>query len=110
MNRWRDTFRRTVSATVAGLTLALSVAVPVMERGSLVGESAVESEHDPTRCAHAHDHRVCTQVGANLSLASPAVHHRLLHVVVRTAPPVDERSTPSRSAREGHPSRAPPLV
>jgi len=110
MNRRGDPIRRSISASIGLLTLGLSVAVPVMERGTFVGETAVESHHDPSRCAHAHDHRVCTQVGANLSLAPAEAGHRLSHVVVRATPPTDVESAPSKSTRDGPPSRAPPLA
>jgi hypothetical protein len=110
MNRRGDPIRRSLSAAIVLLTLGLSVAVPVMERGTLVGETAVESHHDPSRCAHAHDHRVCTQVGANLSLASAKTGHRLPHLLVRATAPAAAETTPSRSTREGPPPRAPPLA
>lgn len=110
MNRQGNPIRRTVSSALALLTLGLSVAVPVMERGTIVGATAVESHHDPARCAHHHDHRLCTQVSANLSLATGTVAHRLPHVLVRTAAPPLVRAAPSSSAYEGPPSRAPPTV
>jgi len=47
MNRQVNPVRRYISAALTLLTLGLSVAVPVMERGSLVGRMAIESEHDP---------------------------------------------------------------
>jgi hypothetical protein len=103
--RWA---RRGVSAAVALLSLALSVAVPVMERGALVAETAAESQHDPSRCAHGHDHRVCTQVSANLSLAPADTHHVPAQVIVRTASAVAAMSWPASSTLEGPPPRAPP--
>jgi hypothetical protein len=105
-----DPFRRSLSAVIAVLTVGLSIVVPVMERGALVGGAAIESRHDDSRCAHAHDHRVCTQVGANLSVASAEADHRPARLVVRVALPVDLPSATTSSALEGPPSRAPPLA
>lgn len=102
--------KKSLSAGVATLLLALSVAVPVMERGELVAETAVESAHDPARCGHAHDHRICTQVGANFSIAAVMHQHRAAHVVVRSASPTAPRSALLDTFLEGPPSRAPPLA
>jgi len=110
MNRRGDPIRQSISTTIVVLTLAMSIAIPVMERGTLVGDSAVESQHDPSRCAHAHDHRVCTQVGANLSLAAAESAQRLPHLVVRVSSPVRARPAPSKTTYEGPPTRAPPLA
>ena len=110
MNRKREIVRKHFSAGLAMLMLTLSVAVPLMERGDLVSNSSVESQHDPARCGHTHDHRVCAQVGANLSVAAPAHQYRLSHVVVRLARPGDPRSTIHKRLLAGPPSRAPPLA
>ncbi len=109
MNRRRDPFRTGTSVGVALLTLGVSVAAPLLERGAVVGERAIESHHDAARCVHAHDHRVCTQVGANLALAAGESHQRLALVVVR-AVPAAEVEAPGSSALAGPPSRAPPLT
>jgi hypothetical protein len=110
MNRKRDVVRKHASAGLAMLMLTLSVAVPIMERGELVADTAVESEHDPARCGHPHDHRVCAQVGANLSLAAPAHEVRLSYVVISLARPDDLQSTVHKRFLAGPPSRAPPLA
>ena len=110
MNCRCDPIRRSSSAVVAMLMLGSSVAVPAIEWGAPVGETAVESRHDATRCAHKHDHRICTQVGANLSVATSESDHRLGHVLVRVAPPADVRSARASAARSGPQSRAPPLA
>jgi hypothetical protein len=102
--------RKSLSVTLATLMLTLSVAVPVLERGEVVGEAAIESEHDPGRCGHSHDHRICTQVGANLSVAAVAYDYRAAHVVVRLAMPGQARSALLGTFLEGPPARAPPLV
>jgi len=110
MNRQGKPLRRGTSATLVLLTLGLSVAVPMMERGTLLGATAVESAHDPARCVHQHDHRLCTQVGANLSLPSGESAYRLSQVVFRASLPDLVRAAPGGSTRQGPPSRAPPLV
>ena len=101
-------FRRSVSASAALLMLVTSVVVPVMERGTVVAEPGVESRHDPERCAHGHDHRVCTQVISNLSLVSPEPGHQSAHAAVWTAPPTAAPEASGRSPHDGPPSRAPP--
>jgi hypothetical protein len=110
MSRRRNPIRSSTSGALALLTLGLSVAAPVLERGTLVGETAVESHHDPSRCAHTHDHRLCTQVGANLSIASTDPGHRLPHLMLRIAAPADPRSALGESTRKGPRSRAPPPI
>lgn len=92
------------------LLLVLSVAVPVMERGEFLVELAIESAHDPGRCGHAHDHRICAQVGANFSVAAVSHDYRVAHVVVRLAKSGTPRSALLATVLEGPPSRAPPLV
>ena len=110
MNKKRNLARKSLSTGLAMLLLVLSVAAPVLERGELASDSSVESAHDPGRCGHAHDHRICTQVGANLSIVSVTHRYRLAHVVVRSAKPAGLRSTFLNTFREGPPSRAPPLA
>src|SRR5688572_3899542 len=55
--------RRGVASTLAALSLALSVAVPLMDTESSF-RPALERDHDPSVCAH-HDHSICTQFRAN---------------------------------------------
>ena len=101
---------KSLSAGLAALVLALSVAVPLLERGEFVEQTAVESAHDPGRCGHAHDHRICAQVGANLSIVSASFENRAAHVVVRPPRPAEPRSNLLDTFVEGPPPRAPPLV
>ncbi|MDH3205217.1 MAG: hypothetical protein OEO79_01315 [Gemmatimonadota bacterium] len=99
-----------LSAGLAALVLALSVAVPLLERGEFVDQAAIESAHDPGRCGHAHDHRICSQVGANLSLVAAFFESRAAHAVVRSSRPAQPRSDILDTLLEGPPPRAPPLV
>jgi len=102
--------RKRLSVALATLMLALSVAVPVLERGELFSDAAIESAHDPSRCGHSHDHRICTQVGANLSLSAVAYEYRAAHIVVRPAMTGQARSALLGNPLQGPPARAPPLV
>jgi hypothetical protein len=95
---------------LCALILGTSVAAPLLERGGFFAHAAVESEHDPATCAHPHDHRICTQVGANLSFAAGAHDQRIAHVFVEAAPPSDVRSSSEKPLLQGPPSRAPPLA
>ena len=102
--------RKTVSVWLSALLLTLSVAVPALERAEFEHERAIESEHDPAHCPPTHDHTVCTQVGANLSLtAAPTLVDRTQEVFGVTAPIEAPASVHSVFAY-GHPSRAPPLA
>ena len=102
--------RQTTSVWLSALLLALSVAVPALERAEFAHESAIESEHDPAHCPTAHDHTVCTQVGANLSLA--AAHTLADHTqeVIGVTAPVEAPASVHSVFEYGHPSRAPPLA
>ena len=66
----RRGIRQVFGTCLSALIVALSVAVPVMGRGDLSRGNAVESQHDPVNCAPAHNHTLCTQVGANHALTS----------------------------------------
>lgn len=110
MNR-RGSFRRaSVSALLAALTVASGTVAPLLERGTLEPETGIESEHDLSRCAHAHDHRLCTQMGANRSIVAPPVDHRPLHGLLRAAAATAVARAHTPSPREGHAPRAPPLA
>ena len=109
MDTKTDFTRRCVATILATVMLSLSIALPIMERGDVSGRSAVESSHDPSRCGHGHDHRICTQVGANFSLTTSGYESRLAHVAIRVARPSEPHSAPFRTFLEGPPSRAPPL-
>ena len=90
--------------------LTLSLAVPVLERSELVDGPVAESEHDSATCPTAHDHRICTQVGANLSAPSRVQEHRLAYAGVPFTPPTETPRKVSAAFSDGHPSRAPPLT
>lgn len=105
-----DPARTSASIGISLLMLTLSVAVPVLERAELANELAAESEHNPATCPTGHDHTVCTQVGANLALASAEQERRPAHAVITVAAPRQAPQSRSRAFAEGHPSRAPPLA
>ena len=90
--------------------LALSLAVPVMERGELSAEQVFEAQHDPATCPTAHDHTICAQVGANLAAPSRAQEHQLADTVVPDATSTVTRIVLPAAFSEGHRSRAPPLA
>ena len=102
--------RRAFSAWLSALMVALSVAVPILERADLDHHVRWESEHDPGLCAPAHDHTICTQVGANLSMPARATGYSPTLSVLPGAHGKGLAFAFRRSAREGHPTRAPPSV
>lgn len=110
MNGTSGQIRRIASTVLAALMLTLSVAVPLMERADVTGTLAVESRHHASTCPHGHDHRLCTQIGANFSLATSAYDHRAAPVLLRASTPVTPETRAFRPFQEGPPSRAPPLA
>jgi hypothetical protein len=90
--------------------VVLSVAVPLVARADLGHQERWESEHAAGVCAPAHDHTICTQVGANLSLPSrPGIPSPVIHYV-RSPRPVGLHVSNLRIRHEGNPTRAPPSV
>ncbi len=110
MMRSESRTRKALRLSLCVLILSSSITVPLLERGGFFLQDVVESEHDPATCAHPHDHRVCTQISANLSVAAGTHDHRLAHDFVDVAAPDAPRSTTAKPLLEGPPSRAPPLV
>ncbi len=108
MRRYDNPTRKALAAWLPTLLLVLSVAVPVLERAEFAHEPVVESEHNPATCPPAHDHTVCTQVGANLSLATAPIFVDHTHPIVRASIPVQAPATSSAVFLDGHRSRAPP--
>lgn len=105
-----EVIRKTVSVWLSALLFTLSIAVPALERAEFAHESAIESEHDPAHCPPAHDHTVCTQVGANLSLAAAPTLVDHTQVIFGVAAPVEAPASVHSVFAYGHPSRAPPLA
>jgi hypothetical protein len=92
------------------MTLVSSVVTPLLERDEISHGPTVESEHDPAKCAPRHDHRLCTQVGANHALVSRSHDHRAAHVLVDAVAPDAPRVADAKPPLEGPPTRAPPLA
>lgn len=103
-----DRARRYISIGMSALMLTLSVAIPLIERADLVTDPVLESEHNPSTCPRAHDHTVCTQVGANLALATRRVECSITTAVATIAARVEAPDGRTVVSIEGNPSRAPP--
>jgi hypothetical protein len=99
-----------MAAVLCALTLGSSVATPLLERDDITHGPTVESEHDPAKCAPRHDHRLCTQVGANHALVASTHDHRAAHVFVEAVAPDAPGVSAAKPLLEGPPTRAPPLV
>lgn len=111
MNRSRpDPMRMVLSVGISMLMLTLSVAVPLLEQGAILDHPVVENEHNPGDCPSGHDHTICTQVGANLAIASEQVASPLGRTVTVVSPVTGARTLLSGSTYEANPSRAPPLA
>ncbi|MDG2239372.1 MAG: hypothetical protein P8L30_04170 [Longimicrobiales bacterium] len=109
--RHRDNaLRKALAAWLPALLVILSVAVPALERDEFAAETVVESEHAPGTCPTAHDHTVCTQVGANLSVASASTKISHDHAIVLASAPVEALEASRSVFMDGHPTRGPPLT
>ena len=100
--------RRGMAATLAALSLALSVAVPLLDTESSF-RATVESAHDPSVCAH-HDHSICTQARANRSApagSQSAPFHAIEEIEHLLVMARDDRSQTTQPLPVG--SRAPPV-
>jgi hypothetical protein len=101
---------RAIGAPLSALLVLLSLAVPLMDRMDVGFESVLESQHDPAECAPAHDHTICTQVGANLALATPAEAEEPHPPAVTTAVTREVRESAGAFRFSDHRSRAPPTI
>ena len=110
MTRTGDKIRRFLSTGVATLMLSLSVAVPFMERAELVDEPVAESEHNPATCPPPHDHRLCTQVGANLAVPAASDERPLPASSVLRIGRTTRADAVSSAHADDTRSRAPPLA
>lgn len=102
--------RRAFAAWLSVLVLVLSAVVPILERADLDHHERWESEHAPGACTPAHDHTICTQVGANLSLPSRGTAYHPTLRVVSGSRGQGVAWAFRRAPHEGHPTRAPPIV
>ena len=93
--------RRLIASLTTALIATLSVAVPLLDGGETSPEPVLESEHSSS-CPVAHNHTVCIQFGANLSMRVPRSDHRipllessLLSVAIRALPHSQGLDTPA---------------
>jgi hypothetical protein len=91
-------------------SLVPGLAVPLIEAGAFSARVTIESEHDPANCAYGHDHRVCTQIGANLWHGSEPGGRSIGHVPVERVLVLELRSAADRDQESGPPARAPPRI
>ena len=89
MNQKRKAIRQAVSVGLSAVMLVIWISVPLLERADLVNEPVVESEHNPSTCPPAHDHRVCTQVVANLAVPSAGQEKQQQDVIFRYPSPIE---------------------
>jgi hypothetical protein len=106
----RDLLRQSVSVGIAVLMLGVTVAVPMLERGEMADRPVAESSHAPGTCPRAHDHSVCTQVGANVSAPSDAPEQRVTPALLASWTPGAAPLVRTSTFDDGHPTRAPPLT
>ena len=95
---------------ISVLIMTLSVAIPVLEKGTLLHHPVVEQEHAPGDCPSAHDHTICTQVGGDPPLHTSAVDASVDADVEAEAMPDGARAHHPASTDGTHHPRAPPLA
>lgn len=61
-------FRALIAGPLMAITWVTAAAAPLLERADIPHAAAIESHHDPAKCPPPHDHRLCTQAGANHSV------------------------------------------
>jgi len=110
MDTPRDSARKRFALGLTLLILTLSIAVPLMETSEIADATVIESEHNPAECPTAHDHTVCTQVGANLSAVADGDAAPIAGPVLAIWTSKGGPTHVSAPFDEGHPSRAPPLA
>ena len=110
MNQNGKVIRQAVSVGLLAAMLVVWISVPLLEHADPADGPVVESEHSPSTCPLAHDHRVCTQVMANLAAPAAGLKKQQQHVVVRYLSSSEVDNVVYSALAEGHPSRAPPLV
>ena len=110
MNSGNRVIRRAFTVWLKTLLLVLSVTVPIMERADLDHHERFETTHHAGVCAPAHDHTICAQLGANLSLPAQASTYRPTLQISTAARGRGLAFVDRRAHREGHPTRAPPSV
>lgn len=92
----------------SALVVALSVVVPLLDGDRVNPGPVFEAEHHGSSCVVVHDHTICTQFSANLSLIPDAPAVRRPPTPVRMAPPSAPEG-PSAVTRNGtRLPRAPP--
>lgn len=99
-----------LAAGISALMLTLSVAVPVLDEGTLFDQPIVESEHGPGDCPSGHDHTVCTQFSANLAIDGRATESPEAPSSLVNGCAGGPRVSTARCFDRGNPSRAPPLA
>jgi hypothetical protein len=100
--------RRFVAPLTATLLTFLSVAVPLLDRPQADSGAVIESEHHTGTCVRGHDHTICAQAGANLSLpAAMATPTPASHLVSTRAPRL-RQLLPETAKSFDNRSRAPP--
>ncbi|MBM4184381.1 MAG: hypothetical protein FJ207_09155 [Gemmatimonadetes bacterium] len=102
--------RRIVGLSLIAFLLWSGIASPLIEAQGFSGGVTLEAEHDLAGCADPHDHRICTQVGANVAVASRTQDHHVAHVLPDGAPLSDARHSRARPRLDGPPSLALPLT
>ena len=102
--------RRVIAGPLAAVSCLLTVALPLVERADVPGAPVVESKHDSAHCGDAHNHRICTQTGANQSAASTRSDAWDLAATDWTSVAPTRRSTQGAPSLRLEPARGPPAA
>jgi hypothetical protein len=102
--------RRALGAPLAALAVFAGVVSPLLDSGDLHADMLLTRAQDPSSSAPSHDHRLCTQLGANQAVTSAPDVRVLANPVGVAAPIAIPPSVVPSVLADGHPTRAPPSV
>lgn len=108
MHRSTGAIRRPFAASLATLLVALSVVMPLLDRGGVHHDIAVESQHSDLTCTPSHDHSVCTHVGHTFSVTAVPAAVDPPRTISGLRLSAMAAASPSPRQLDGPPSRAPP--
>lgn len=64
--------RRQVAGVLGVIVIAVSIALPVLDAREPTDEPAVETAHEPGRCASRHDHAACSHLARSQAVQTEA--------------------------------------
>lgn len=110
MSAFTRRIRRILGPVLAAVLCITWLAGPVLDSDLPPTTPIVETEHHPATCPPAHDHTICTQLGANQWAPSRPTFRPPDRPLLGIAPASGIASPAFAVPRTSQRSRAPPLV